>query len=57
MTDIQLSNDVRKQIPQVNDVKFSDVFDLINCESQITVVGLRLKLRAFAVCFVRVNST
>ena len=46
MTDMQLSNDVRKHLVEINDVRIGDAFDLINCELKITVVGLRLKLRA-----------
>ena len=56
MTDMQLSNDVRKHLVEINDVRIGDAFDLINCELKITVVGATVETaRAIAVCFVRVK--
>ena len=32
MTDMELSNDVRKHLVEINDVRIGDALDLINCE-------------------------
>ena len=32
MTDVQLDNDVRKHLVEINDVRIGDALDLIDCE-------------------------